>query len=131
MRALTSEEIGLVWHVCFYGWVGDDVTLDREKLAAQIKYLTAEQGCQVDSCPCLDFAYRGEEMGSEAFAEKLEADFASDRATDETQLVVVMDVKDSPWQVNLFVVDGIIGWLEFSSFSGEYPVRLPAVSELC
>lgn len=96
MRALTSEQIGLVRHVCLYGWVCDDVTLDREKLAAQIKHLTAERGCQVDNCPCLDFAYRGEVIGSEAFAEKLEADFALDRATDETQLVVVMDVKDSP-----------------------------------
>ncbi|XCB29705.1 hypothetical protein RQN30_11090 [Arcanobacterium hippocoleae] len=124
MRPLTSSESDVIRHICMRGWVDADVSLDRAKLAAQIEYLTAEPGgCGVENCPCLDFSYRGRnEWENEFFAES---------AADESQICLVVDIKDSDWQANLFVISGIISWLEFSSFTEEYPSKLPAISQLC
>ena len=122
MRALTQEETGFVRHMCEHGWVDTAADIDRAMLAEQVDYLMVESGCEVDNCPCLDFAYQNR---------KGEADHGGDyRASTEQHVVLVMDVNGTPWQANLFVSGGFIGWLEFSSFSDDYPSRLPSISDL-
>lgn len=122
MRDLTNEEIVVLRHVCSHGWVDEAAAIDRTVLAAQIEHLSAKPGCEVEKCPCLDFAYHGQQAWPD--------DPPEGRATSEDQVVLVMDVRDSAWTANLFVVGGIISWLEFSSYSDDYPTRMPEVSEL-
>lgn len=120
VRALTQEEIRFVQHICEYGWADPASDIDRAKLADQVDDLMVESGCEVDNCPCLDFAYQNRKGGADDV----------DGASTEQHVVLVMDVNGTPWQANLFVTGGIIGWLEFSSFSDDYPSRLPSTSDL-
>ena len=123
VRALTQEEIGFVRHMCEHAWVDPAADIDRAKLADQVDHLAVESGCEVDNCPCLDFAYQNRKGGAD--------DEDVDRASTEQHVVLVMDVNGTPWQANLFVTGGTIGWLEFSSFSDDYPSRLPSTSDPC
>lgn len=122
MRALTQEEIRFVQHMCEHGWADPASDINRAKLAEQVDYLMVESECEVDKCPCLDFAYQNRQGGAD--------DEDVDRASTEQHVVLVMDVNGTPWQANLFVTRGIIGWLELSSFSDDYPSRLPSISDL-
>ncbi|QOQ38660.1 hypothetical protein [Trueperella pecoris] len=111
--------------------------VDREFLRGQIPHLTAEEGCDVPDCPCLNFAYDGVRVWDHAGDKAFPAwrggvdEYGNELGPQAPERVVLSaSVWNSNVVVLLFIDNGMISFLEFASADDDYPRGLPDLGNL-